>query len=190
VWNTRLHGTQTKTNCIKRTNSFYPLSFGTSVPYLQITSPDLSVTVSVTYVTLSHTYPGIVKAAPPHRSPQTHSKNVSKQRPEATHYTPIKGAYNTQQYPNMQHTTTKINNYSRGRSRQAPVYLVSRTYGHCHTSRTGPREARSQPLHVAERSATEFIEILYTSTTPLHSSHCITPHSYTPTGHRTGSPSA
>ena len=76
-----------------------------------------------------------------------------------------------------------------GRSRQAPVYLASRTYGHCHTSRTGPREARSQRLHVAERSATEFIEILYTSTTPLHSSHCSTPPSYTPTGRRTGSPS-
>jgi len=76
-----------------------------------------------------------------------------------------------------------------GRSRQAPVYLASRTYGHCRTSRTGPREARSQPLHVAECSATEFIEILYTSTTPLHSSHRSTPHSYTPTGHRTGSPS-
>jgi hypothetical protein len=29
------------------------------------------------------------------------------------HYTPIKGAYNTQQYPNMPHTPTKINNYSR-----------------------------------------------------------------------------
>jgi hypothetical protein len=47
VWNTRLHGTRTKTNCIMRTNSFYPLSFGTSVPYLQIISPDLSVTQSL-----------------------------------------------------------------------------------------------------------------------------------------------
>jgi hypothetical protein len=58
-----------------------------------------------------------------------------------------------------------------GRSGQAPVYLASRTYGHCRTSRTGPHEARSQRLHVAENSATEFIE-LYTSTTPMHSSHC------------------
>ena len=46
-----------------------------------------------------------------------------------------------------------------GRSRQAPVYLASRTYGHCRSSRTGPHEARSHRLHVAERSATEFIEI-------------------------------
>jgi hypothetical protein len=68
-----------------------------------------------------------------------------------------------------------------GRSGHAPVYLASRIYGHCRTSRTGPREARSQRLHVAERSATEFIE-LYASTTPMHSSHCSTPHSYTPTG--------
>ena len=33
------------------------------------------------------------------------------------------------------------------------------TYGHCYTSRTDPREARSQGVLVAERSATEFIEI-------------------------------
>ena len=68
-----------------------------------------------------------------------------------------------------------------GRSGHAPVYLASRIYGHCRTSRTGPREARSQRRHVAERSATEFIE-LYASTTPMHRSHCSTPHSYTPTG--------
>jgi hypothetical protein len=49
------------------------------------------------------------------------------------------------------------------------------TYGHCYTSRTDPREARSQGVLVAERSATEFIEILYTSTTPMHSSHYNTP---------------
>ena len=42
-----------KINCIMRTNSLYPLSFGTSVPYLQIISPDLSVTISVTL----HQYP-------------------------------------------------------------------------------------------------------------------------------------
>jgi hypothetical protein len=41
------------------------------------------------HVTLSHTYPGCAQAAPPHRSPQTHCKNVSKQRAEATHYTPL-----------------------------------------------------------------------------------------------------
>ena len=72
-----------------------------------------------------------------------------------------------------------------GCSGQTPVYLASRTYGLCLTIRTGPREARSQRLHVAERSATEFIEILYTSTTPMHTSHCSkfsTPHSYSPTG--------
>ena len=67
-----------------------------------------------------------------------------------------------------------------GRSGQATVYLASRIYGHCRTSRTGLREARSQRRHVAERSATEFIE-LYSSTTPMHRSHCSTPHSYTPT---------
>ena len=75
-----------------------------------------------------------------------------------------------------------------GHSRQATVYLASRTYGICLTIRTGPREARSQRLHVAERSATEFIEILYASTTPLHSSHCSTPPTYMPTG-RTCMPS-
>ena len=75
-----------------------------------------------------------------------------------------------------------------GQSRPATVYLASRTYGLCLTIRTGPREARSQQLHVTESSATEFIEILYASTTPMHSSHCSTPHSYTTTG-RTGTPS-
>ena len=59
---------------------------------------------------------------------------------------------------------------SYGRSRQATVYLASRTYGHCLTIRTGPREARSHRLHVVERSTTEFLEILYMFTTPLHSS--------------------
>jgi hypothetical protein len=73
-------------------------------------------------------------------------------------------------------------------SRQVTVYLASRTYGHCRQSKTGPREARSQRLHVAELTATEFIEILYTTTTPMHSSHNSTPHSYTPTG-RTWAPS-
>ena len=57
-----------------------------------------------------------------------------------------------------------------------PPDVCARTYGHCCTSKTGPREARSQRLSVAERSATEFIEILYTSTTPMHSSHSSTPH--------------
>jgi hypothetical protein len=71
-----------------------------------------------------------------------------------------------------------------GCSGQATVYPASRIYGHCRTSRTGPREARSHRLHVAERSATEFLEILYTSTTPMNSSHCSTPHSYTPTGRK------
>jgi hypothetical protein len=89
----------------------------------------------------------------------------------------------------LAHYPTHLHALRYGRSRQAPVYLASRTHGHCLTIRTGPREARSQRLHVAERSATEFIEMLYTSTTPLHSSHCSTPHSYTPTGRRTGSPS-
>ena len=59
-----------------------------------------------------------------------------------------------------------------GRSGQATVYLASRTYG-----RPGLSEARSQRLHVVERSATEFIE-LYASTTPMHSSHCSKPHTY------------
>ena len=49
-------------------------------------------------------------------------------------------------------------------------------------SRVGPdRVVRSQRWHVAERSETEFIE-LYASTTPMHSSHCITPHTYPSTG--------
>jgi hypothetical protein len=69
-----------------------------------------------------------------------------------------------------------------------PPDVCARTYGHCCTSKTGPREARSQRLSVAERSATEFIEILYTSTTPMHSSHSSTPHSHTLTG-RTCTPS-
>jgi len=70
-----------------------------------------------------------------------------------------------------------------GCSGQATVYLASRTYGRCLTIRTGPREPRSQRLHVAERSATEFIE-LYASTTPMHNSHYSTPHSYSPTGRK------
>jgi hypothetical protein len=37
-----------ETDYIMRTNFFYPLLFGTSGPYLQIISPDLSVTVVVT----------------------------------------------------------------------------------------------------------------------------------------------
>ena len=64
-----------------------------------------------------------------------------------------------------------------GRSGPAPVYLASRTYGRYLTIRTGTREARSQRLHVVERSATEFIE-LCASTTPMHSSHCSKPHTY------------
>ena len=64
-----------------------------------------------------------------------------------------------------------------GRSGPAPVYLAFRTYGRYLTIRTGTREARSQRLHVVERSATEFIE-LYVSTTPMHSSDCSTPHTY------------
>jgi hypothetical protein len=68
-------------------------------------------------------------------------------------------------------------------SGQEPVYLASRIYGHCRTSRTGPGQARSQRLHVADRSATEFIE-LYASTTPMHNSHCSTPHSYMTTGRK------
>ena len=59
------------------------------------------------------------------------------------------------------------------------------TYGHCYTSRTDPREARSQGVLVAERSATEFTEILYIQSTPMYRSHRITQHPHPPAG-RTG----
>jgi hypothetical protein len=75
-----------------------------------------------------------------------------------------------------------------GRSRQAPVYIASRTYGHCRTTRTGPRAASSQRLQFAERSMTEFTETLYIPTTPMYCSHLSTPHPHTPPG-RTGTPS-
>jgi hypothetical protein len=52
VWNNR-YGSSWQTSCIMKTNPllfslFLFLSFGTKMPYLQIISPDLSVTVFVT----------------------------------------------------------------------------------------------------------------------------------------------
>jgi hypothetical protein len=56
-----------------------------------------------------------------------------------------------------------------GRPRQGPVYLASRTYGHCRKSRTGLREASSQRLQFfAEHSATEFTARLYIQSTPMY----------------------
>jgi hypothetical protein len=68
-----------------------------------------------------------------------------------------------------------------GSPRQTPVYLASHTYG-------GLCEARLPRLLVAKHSVTEFTEILYTHSTPIYRSHCITQHPYPPTG-RTGTTS-
>jgi hypothetical protein len=74
-------------------------------------SLSLSATVSVTLHYL------ILTLAAPKRRRLTvrpkHTLRTFQHRLEATQYTPIKGAQNTQQYASMQHTTTKINNYSR-----------------------------------------------------------------------------
>jgi hypothetical protein len=70
-----------------------------------------------------------------------------------------------------------------GRPRQAPVYLASRTYGHCRKSMTGLREASSQRLQFfAEHSATEFTARPYIQSTPMYRSHHSTQHPHPPTG--------
>jgi hypothetical protein len=76
-----------------------------------------------------------------------------------------------------------------GRSRQAPVYIAARIYGHCRTTRTGPRAASSQRLQFfVEHSSTEFTARLYIQSTPMYRSHRSTQHPHQPTG-RTCMPS-
>jgi len=97
-------------DCILRTNSFYRLCFFLSTRVKPI-SPDhisRSQCNSLCHVTLSHTYTVDVKAAPPHRAPHTYSSKTGQKpelRPHTTHQS--RERRDTQQYPNMQHTTKK-----------------------------------------------------------------------------------
>ena len=93
-----------------RTNSFYPLSFGTSVPYLQIISPYLYVTVSITlhYLTLTLAGPKrhLLTVRPKHTLRTFQNKEM---RPHTTHQSRERTIPNNIQTCNIQ---LKTNNYS------------------------------------------------------------------------------